>query len=106
MKATRRARIERNLTIAKLYTEGVTQDALAQQFKLTKASVGQILAQLGIKKTDRLTAPSQRTVFTGVHLAQSVKRALRHEAKREAISMSAFISAAIIAELTRRNVTI
>jgi DNA-binding NarL/FixJ family response regulator len=95
---------ERDAHICFLYSEGHTQEALAEKFEISEQRVGQILSKMGLTKKDRLS--SERTLFTGVHLTVAVKEALRIEAEREGTSMSALIAQAVVAELQRRNIEI
>lgn len=94
---------ERDELICSLYKEGHTQADLATRFEVTEAWIGQILKKSGLTREDRPT-PLKRTKFTGIHLSESVKEALRAEAKREGISMSAFISRLVSEELKGRGI--
>jgi transcriptional regulator with XRE-family HTH domain len=98
--------ISRNEQICVLYREGLTQEELAEQFEVTKVRIGQILKKAGLTKEDRpdMTITSNRTKFTGIHLTEAAKLAVKEEAKREGISMSAFIAALVLKELKDRGI--
>ena len=95
---------ERDIQICALYKEGRTQAELATQFDVSEAWIGIILRKAGVTKADKPTRP-KRTQFTGVHLSEGVKKALRIEAKREGISMSEFVSQLIGKELKDRGIS-
>lgn len=72
-------------------SDGLTLAALGIQHGLSRERIKQILNKAGIK-TDRKVERSMRDQFLGVDLTEEVKNALRTEAARRGLSMSALTS--------------
>lgn len=81
------SQVERNDEICRLYIEGASIYDIGPQFKLSHERVRQILRQRGILREDR--ALSDRDEFLGVNISEQDKDALRAEAARRGLSMSA-----------------
>jgi hypothetical protein len=94
---------ERNGQICALYKEGLTQVELGKRFGLSAFWIAYILKKAGITRDDR-PVPPRRPKFTGIHLSEGVKEAMRQEAQRDGVSMSAFISALVVKELKERGI--
>jgi hypothetical protein len=96
----------RDVQICQQYVSGNnTQQELATAFQLTKSRIQQILREHGFTMKDRLKRRS-RSAFTGVHLSQGVKEALRGEAVRTGTSMSSIVSNLVVDELKHRGITV
>lgn len=83
---------ERNEEICRLYVGGLTLRECGQHFKLSHQRVRQILRRAGVFKRDQLVERSDRDEFLGVNLTEADKIALRAEAERRGVSMSALTS--------------
>lgn len=86
------AHVERNTEICRLYVEGATLQEVGEGFKLSRERVRQILRKNGVYKKDRAVEKSGRDEFLGVNITESDKAALREEASRRGLSMSALTS--------------
>lgn len=84
-----RAGSDRNFQVCRRYIDGATLDECAVQFKISHERVRQILRKAGVYRRDRLVARSDRDEFLGVNISEADKTALRAEAARRGISMSA-----------------
>lgn len=94
---------ERNGAICRRYVAGATLQEVSQEFLLSRERVRQILRKAGVFKGDRLrpshlglrdgvVESSARDVFLGINISERDKVALRAEAERRGISMSALTS--------------
>lgn len=81
---------ERNVELCKLYTNGATVAALAEQFEISCQRVRQIVRAAGVWK--RATT---RPIFLGIDVTQETKDKLKAEADRQQTSMSKLASDAI-----------
>src|ERR1017187_101813 len=79
--------IERNATIIGHFTAGVTLDALAAEFTISRQRIRQIVRAAGAwkKKTPRGS-------FLGVDVTDSTKAALKAEAEKRGVSVSRLTS--------------
>lgn len=82
--------IERNSELLRRYAAGDALETLCQDFHLTRGRIYQILKEAGVPK--ERYGDSGRGQFLGVNLSEPVKDALRVEAARRGISMSALSS--------------
>lgn len=99
-------RTERDQAICDLYQDGATQEALGEQFSLSKTRVGQILKKANIltRLPERQTNPS---AFVGIHMPPNVKTSLVELKKRDgAKSLSSLVTKIIIEELERQRIQI
>lgn len=83
---------ERDEVICKSYVAGLTLQGIADQHGLTRARIQQILRGAGLKRDDRRSNKLDRDIFLGVNIPEGVKEALREEAARRGVSMSALTS--------------
>ncbi len=83
---------ERDTRICQLYTSGQTLQEIGTSFKLSRERVRQILRKQGVYRKDRLVVKSDRDEFLGVNISDADKVALRAEAARRGLSMSALTS--------------
>lgn len=81
--------MERNEVICSRYTSGETLQDIATSLKLSRERVRQILRKHGVFKKDRPVERSDRDEFLGVNISEADKLALKEEASRRGISMSA-----------------
>lgn len=90
----RTSKDERNAELVNRYLAGDSTEELRERFKITRTRIYQILKEAGIPK-ERQQNADDRDQFLGVNLSESVKDALRAEAQRRGLSMSALSSAAL-----------
>lgn len=84
---------ERNTRICEMYVGGATMQACADQFKISKERVRQLLRRAGVYKSDRLMkASSARQSFIGVNVSESTKLALKEKAAGAGTSVSRLAS--------------
>lgn len=83
-----RARRERNDTICRLYLEGKSLADIGRQFGLKRQRIKQIVVEAGLWRK-RMPAQNERDEFLGINISESDKVALRAEAARLGVSMSA-----------------
>lgn len=83
--------------ICRLYTvDGLTMQEIGDLYEVSRERVRQILTRKGIRKQDRPSRPTScRDEFLGVNISDDVKSALRTEATKRGISMSAMTSEVI-----------
>lgn len=91
------SKTERDAEIVQRYTAGEPLEDLRKRFKLTRSRIYQILHGANVPLTRQPDAPD-RDQFLGVNLSESVKDALRAEAGRRGVSMSA-LSAEILRDM-------
>lgn len=85
--------VARDADICTRYTNGEPIDSIVTHFGITRGRLYQILHKHGIYKKDRpVIKKSDRDEFLGVNLNEADKQALRAEAERRGISMSALTS--------------
>ncbi|MCR4301825.1 MAG: hypothetical protein NUV51_09465 [Sulfuricaulis sp.] len=96
------ANVKRDQAICDLYRDGATQDVIAVEFGLSESRVGQIIKRAGLLPPKR--AATGRTRFTALHLSNEAKEALRAEAKKDGVSMSAWVAALVTKELKDRGI--
>lgn len=89
---------ERNAAICKMYLEGETLAACGKRFGLKRQRIKQIVKDAGIWREYHRPPPNGRDEFLGVNISESDKIALRKEAKRRGLSMSA-LTADLISEM-------
>jgi hypothetical protein len=80
---------ERDAELIRRYLGGETVDSLRADFKLTHERIYQILRKAGIPRARRSEGRNQ---FLGVNLTEPIKDALRAEAERRGLSISALSS--------------
>lgn len=87
-------KLERNKELVQRYLAGEPISVLRADYRLTRGRIFQILKQSGVAPTrqPRQSSAVNRDQFLGVNLSESVKDALRAEAERRGISMSALSS--------------
>lgn len=96
---------ERNLEICHKYqNDGITQEALAEEYGITKVRVGQILHASGLDKTDRGKKPGVRSTTIGVMIKPGVKRAVENLAASESKSLSKWVSDLIEEVLAQKGI--
>lgn len=87
------------------YRTGETFKQIAEVAGLTRERVRQIVRKRLGKDDERGNRMiATRTKFTGVCLTPSVKQALREESTRQNMSMSSYVSNAVIEKLTNAGV--
>ena len=91
MKTGRKNKTERNAELVSRYLAGDSTEELQTMFKITRARIYQILKEAGISPERQQNADG-RDQFLGVNLSEPVKDALRAEAQRRGLSMSALTS--------------
>lgn len=84
-------RVERDANMCQRYKDGATMEEIRRETGLSRQRVQQILRQNGLHKSDRKVT-SDRDDFLGLNLSKPVKAALRKEAQRRGVSMSALSS--------------
>lgn len=94
---------DRDTQIAEAYVAGSTLQELADQHKVTRSRIQQILRKAGITKLDRHTEEAPPDIFLGVNVPEEVKEALRVEARLKGVSMSALTSETISDMLRERG---
>lgn len=82
---------ERNATICKVYMEGATLAQCGKQFGLKRQRIKQIVTEAGLWR-ERGQSTNERNAFLGIDLTETDKEALRTEASRQNLSMSAMTS--------------
>ena len=83
---------ERDIAICELYLSGKTLEEIGDVYGLRRQRVQQILKREGYDRTDRPVERSDRELFLGVNVSESVKAALREEAVKRGVSMSSITS--------------
>lgn len=87
----------RDVEICRLYIgnkgqPGLTLQALGERFHISRERVRQILRRENVFKKDRHIELSGRDQFLGINITEPVKLALREEAQRRGVSVSALSS--------------
>lgn len=87
----------RDIEICRLYIgtkdqPGLTLQALGERFHISRERVRQILRRQNVFKKDRIIELSGRDQFLGINITEPVKLALREEAQRRGVSVSALSS--------------
>lgn len=81
----------RNNEIAKLYLEGKTLEECGEIYRISRQRIKQILKKYGVWRK-RAESSDLRDELLGVTLSKADKLALREEAQRRGLSMSALTS--------------
>jgi len=89
--------LERDAEICRLYTEGETLQWCADQFKISRERIRQILIAAKVYRPTRDVG--DRQAYLGVELRASVKEALQKKAKEDGVSMSRFVSDLVEGEI-------
>lgn len=92
------AKPERDQEICDLYMKGVKVKDIAGRFTISRGRVHQIVHKNNLTPKDRHVEPSDRDEFLGINISDADKIALRREAKRRGLSMSA-ITADLIRDM-------
>lgn len=91
--------VERDVEICRLYRGGWSINRIAKEKGLSRPRVQQILRSNDVKRSDRPQPPrGDRDEFLGVNISEADKTALRQEAERRGLSMSA-LTAELIKEM-------
>ena len=92
--ARRLARLKRDAEICQMYMSGATLEECGKQYRVRRQRIKQIVKAAGLW---RPRTTSGRDEFLGVNLHEEDKLALKIEADRQGLSMSA-LSAKILAD--------
>lgn len=86
--------VDREKEICELYRAGASLRDIGYHMRISHETVRKILRSHGISKEDRLVNRSERQAFVGVDLPKLWKHALRTEAAKRGVTMSALVTEA------------
>lgn len=102
--ANRLARLKRDTAICEQYLNGMTLEECGRLYKLRRQRIKQIVKAAGLWRPRTVTV-SDRNEFLGVNLSGTDKIALKLEADRRGLSMSALTAELINHAVPRPTIT-
>jgi hypothetical protein len=87
---------DRNIEIIRAYVDGQSVSEIQERFGLSRGRLYQIL-----KDIVKVRKSSERNQFLGVEVTSTTKKALKEEAKRRGVSVSALVSDTLDAQVSK-----